>query len=416
MRSVRRRFAAFVLGVAVIARSAAATELPPLDGEFSGDLKALALPGAPPLHWTLTLTTPAPDQRVVNAVIRGAGTQLQLQMELNAATGDGTWTLSEGELNAAAWLPALAAQVGSAADGILVEGTIALTGKGEWRDGIPTGVITMTWRNGRVYHPEQDWSLNDVTMTGDFFVDGANATVRSEGPFELTVGTVTTTRFGARALLVRAVLDESPALSLREAQIEIAGGIVTLDPATIPLAPPAFELSLRITNVGLQDVAALLPAGLSESRGRINGMVRAAWSEAEGFQLGEGHLELGETEPASLRLAPTPGFLTERVPEYFELVPSWLGPVARWFRPENPAYADLQEIELGRRELRIETLSVQLTPEGDEQGRTARVRIKARPTQPGGAVGELTFEVNVVGPLREVLRLGLNENFTLGFQ
>jgi len=106
--------------------------------------------------------------------------------------------------------------------------------------------------------------------------------------------------------------------------------------------------------------------------------------------------------------------LTARVPQYFDLLPAWLGPLARWARPVNPAYAAMKSIELGQAELRVKTLDVLLTPDGDERGRSATVRLVAQPEQPGSAVKEVSFDVNVAGPLNEVLKLGIDRGFSVG--
>lgn len=411
-----RRVALALLLVSATAAGAKAMDgpLPAVDGELAGNLFAKVLPGAPALRWTIAVRAEASGKRALVATAEGPGSRLRLRAELGDVTGGGTWTIEEGAIDVAPWWPALAPMLGDAAKDAVATGAIELGGGGELRRGVPAGVVTFALRDGRLHHPEKGWTLEGIALQGRFLVEVEHGTVRSDGPFELTLKTITTTQFGARNLLVRALLEDLNSLTVREARIEIAGGDVTVDPCTVPLAPLALDLTLRMTNVGLQDVAALVPASLTESRGRINGTVRVKWSEAAGVQIGDGLLELGTTEPAMMRLAPTPGFLTDRVPQRFELLPAWLGPVARWFRPENPAYADMRDIELGRMELRVESLSIHLTPEGDAEGRTARVRLKARPARPNGSVDEVSFEVNVAGPLAQVLRMGINRSFSVG--
>ena len=118
-------------------------------------------------------------------------------------------------------------------------------------------------------------------------------------------------------------------------------------------------------------------------------------------------------EPAIVRLAESPGFLTKRVPERFALLPDWMGPLARWFAPENPAYAELREIELGHTDLQVKALIVRLTPAGDDQGRSALVQMIARPTKSDSTVARVTFEVAVAGPLDAVLHFGLNQDVSV---
>ncbi len=160
----------------------------------------------------------------------------------------------------------------------------------------------------------------------------------------------------------------------------------------------------------------LVPASLAAARGRVNGDLRVAWSEESGFQVGEGKLRLDASEPTTLTLAASPGFLTSQVPARFVLLPAWLGPLSRWFSPPNPALATLSDIELGRIPLQVQSLEVDLSPDGDAVGRTASVSIRGRPVGDGGAVDLVTFQINVAGPLSEVLKLGLEQDFSVNLR
>ncbi len=414
MAPLRRWFIASALSCALLVASVAAAgfTLPPFAGEFSGEFAALKLVGAPALRWTLAARPNEAGGRNLVLTIEGTGTRLVMRGAVDDA-GDGTWTIEEGALDAAQWFPPAANEFGELVNGVAVTGTLTLRGGGTIEGGEPRGIIGVEWRDGVVRQDADGWTLEGVSFEGEFSIADGGATLASTRPFELSVRTISSARFGARNFLAKGTLKEGGVVALSEARIEVAGGEVTVDPAEITLEPLAGEVNVRITNVGLQDVAALVPAGLSETRGRINGAVRVGWRDGEGFKLGEGNLVLGETESAMLRLAPTPGFLTDRVPQRFDLLPAWLGPIAKWFRPENPAYVDMRDIELGLTELRIDGLSVQLTPAGDGEGRTARVRVRARPVKAGGVVEQVTFEVNVSGPLSEVVRLGLNQSFSV---
>jgi len=41
------------------------------------------------------------------------------------------------------------------------------------------------------------------------------------------------------------------------------------------------------------------------------------------------------------------------------------------------------------------------------------VRLRAQPAKPGSLIDEVTFEINVAGPLSQVLKLGLNKGFSV---
>jgi hypothetical protein len=297
--------------------------------------------------------------------------------------------------------------------GIVAKGTARISGSGVVHAGVPSGTVKVVISDGQLASATGGWTLDGAAFTGEFFYEGNGFRVKSVTPFDLTVGTISTGRFGARAFSAQGVLNEDGRVALSGARVEIAGGRVTLDPTTMSLAPLAVEATLNVIDVGMQDIAALVPAGLSAAQGRIDGIVRVGWSTARGFHVGAGNLTLGESEPATVRLAPTPGFLTRTMPKRFEPVPAWTGPLSRWLSADNPIYRDMAEIELGRTPLRVESLSVRLTPEGDALGRTATVRMVARPLQPDAAVKVVNIDVNVAGPLDSILHLGLNQKFSI---
>jgi len=343
----------------------------------------------------------------------GGGTLVEAEIDLLPGAPDALrWRLKNVELDLARWSGALAAQWPALA-GVILGGRVLVSGEGEWREGQLSGRVKLEWRNGTVHDAAQGWSLDGIAFQGAFIVDSAGPCLESEGPFGLTVGNVTSTRFGARNVVVRASLNERWQVAVTAAHVEVAGGEVAIDPCTLSLWPPNVDVNLRISGVGLQDVVALVPAGLADARGRIDGAVRVSWSQAGGFQIGAGGLALNAGEPAIVRLAESPGFLTKRVPERFALLPDWMGPLARWFAPENPAYAELREIELGHTDLQVKALIVRLTPAGDDQGRSALVQMIARPTKSDSTVARVTFEVAVAGPLDAVLHFGLNQDVSV---
>lgn len=378
------------------ARAAAPWSLPRIDGRFSGASRLLALPDAPTLRWTITLSSPDPEKRTAALEVTGQGVRLTAELEINAATGNGRWRIVDGQLDAATALAAALPLLGEIGKGLAATGMIELSGDGEWPTGHPRGVVKMTWRDGRLANVTEGWSLDAIGFAGDFFFDSATTLVRSESPAELTIGTITTSRFGARNLLVRALLAEDTSLTVREARVEIAGGDVAIDPCVIPLAPLSIAVKARLTRVGLQDVAALVPEALAEARGRVDGEISLRWSEASGLQLGAGHLAVRKDEPAEVRLVRTPGLISASLsPEILK------------------HYPGLGQIETGEIPLRAEVFEVTFTPEGDSEGRTAYVRLAGGPVDPR-LRAPIDLTVNVRGPLESLIKLGTNTRLRVG--
>lgn len=413
---IRRALLAVGLCVATVAEgSAGEIKLPPISGNLSGDFMPDVVPGSPKLHWTVTVApaTDGSETRTAETTVAGQGTNLRAGLNLSS-TQHGSWRIAESEIDLATWFPAVKGKIGDVLQGIEAAGTVVLTGNGTIREGSPSGTVQLQLKHGRIGSVDQGWSLDDVTLSAELLLEAAEFKARSTTPFELTVGTISTSRFGARNVFIQGVLKEDRTIAVSEARVEIAGGNIKLDPTILALTPLAVETTIHILNVGMQDIAALVPTGLSSAQGRIDGTVRMAWSLAQGFRIGAGELNLGASEPAVVHLAPVPGFLTRTMPKRFEPIPAWTGPLGKWLSADNPVYTNMEDIELGRAPLHVESLRVRLTPEGDERGRTAVVQMTARPAKAGASVKSVKFDVNVAGPLDSILKLGLNENFSIG--
>ena len=123
LRSATRLAGAF----AAFAMSAGELRLPPVTGELAGDFTPLKIAGAPTLHWTLALESPAPSERIARLVADGPETHARVEFHLNAA-GDGTWRLTEGRVGVKPWLA-----------GLLTVGEIAPTGEGTVQAGVLAG-------------------------------------------------------------------------------------------------------------------------------------------------------------------------------------------------------------------------------------------------------------------------------------
>lgn len=397
----------------MIAPVAAEIQLPPVTGTLSGEFKPLKVPGAPTLRWNADIRNPSAGggEREIELGVDGDGVKLRAVISL-ASVKTGTWKITEGALDLATWFPNVA-KFSAELGGLTAKGTVEISGAGVIEGGVPSGALHSVMQNGRLENVADGWLLEGVSHNAVVGVNADGFRTKSLTPFEARIATVTTSRFGARNVLLRGMLNEDRTIALSEARVEIAGGNVTVDPTTVVLSPFAMEATLHIVNVGLQDLVALIPATLSAAEGKIDGTVRVGWSTANGFHLGAGNLEVGKTEPTLVRLAPKPGFLTRSLPKRFEPVPTWTGPLSKWLSADNPAYLEMSEIEGGKAQLMVDSLAVNLTPEGDAAGRTATVRMKARPLKSGGSVKSVSIDLNVVGPLDPILRFGLNQEFSM---
>lgn len=418
MLVLRRMSAAVGILVTLCALSlpptlAAEFKLPPLTGELSGKFTLFKLPGAPVVQWKLRIEGGADGARHGDVELVGPGTRVHAKLDLTSSNGNGKWEIVESRLDAATWFALLSPSFQSATHDLKVTGRFNLTGSGSIEDGKPSGAAQLTWSDGSLSNAAQGWRLEGITLKGDVAADSRTGTVlKSNRPWQLTVGTISTTRFGARNLAISAVLNEDRTIFLQSAKVELAGGDVTIDPTSIELSPAAFDLTIHANRIGLQDLVALVPASLADAQGRIDGSVSVTWSEAAGLRVGEGGFVLRQDEVATLRLVARPGFLTGGVPERIPLLPKWSGPLGTAIAPKNPVYGDVHAIELGVTQLQIKSFNFQARPHGDERNRTAVIQVSARPYKEGGPVKLVTFDINVEGPLSALLQVGMSDERT----
>ncbi len=378
------------------AENAARWLFAPIDGQLAGDiaLKTI-LPGAPALRWTLVAMRRNEHTQHAVLTLAGPGTQVRLEADLDAAKQTGTWKLTDASFDLAQWNAVLVHSLPAPFAGLIFTGTVQTTGSGVIQNSGPAGEIRMTVRDATVRDPEAGWRLDGVGAEGRFAVDTGARRVQSAAPMTLTVRTITTKRFGARNLTVDGTLEDKSKFALSSARIEIAGGDVSAAPCSVELSPFRITVDLTIDRIGLQDVAALVPNALANARGRVDGVARISWSEATGFQVGNGHLILRKDGPADVTLRPFPGLFTAR-----------LNSAVQWLLP------GLRKAELGEVPIEADSLEVTFSPTPDAEGRTAVIHLTGTPKDKRRT--PIDLETNVHGPLQTFLDLGTTKNLRVG--
>lgn len=383
LAAFRTGFCTAILGL--VACGAAEAPPPRLQGELAGEFALTLLPDPPPLPWKVSLQSLDDGRQRIVLAVESDGTTLQVQVDADLATKSGTWRILEGKLDANRWLGRILTHFGK--PGLTAKGTLALTGSGSLKDGVPGGSLRFAWRGGALEDTKAGWALQGIEAAGEFGFDDFRTAVRSLQPATVTVKTITTKRFGARNLAVTARLKDGWTLALDDARVEIAGGYARAAACELPLLSPRVETDVSFERVGLQDIVALVPEVMSEAHGRVDGHVHLTWTPPANFVVGRGELKLSQNEKAEVRLAPTPGLITSN------LTPAIL-----------QYYPGLDEIELGRVPLIAEAFQVSFTPDGDAEGRTATVHLAGVGKNKKAPVD---VTVNVRGPVEPLLRLGM---------
>ncbi len=392
---------------------AGAMGLPPVSGELAGELRVRALSGAPPIAWRAQVR-PA-DGRVLQleVTLTAPGFALRAEAAQPADGAPGTWRVVEGSLDLAAWQSAGAAAAGVTlpAD-FTVTGIVQLSGRGALAEMVPTGTLVATLADGRAGSVEQGWAVSGLALTGTLALSAEGVGLQTA---QLRVATAEAAGVVARNVFLEASGLSDGRIEVRRADLDVLGGRVALAAFVVDLAAPELRTTAEVTAVALSELAALLPETLAAAKGRLSGRMEVRWNAQDGFEPGKGSLRMLPDEPVSLRLASAPGFLTQHMPERLQLLPEKLGALARWLSPRNPAYDSLSHIELGEDTLAVEKLRVELYPDGPDGARSALVEVTARPPK-GSAVELVSFTVNVAGPLKQVIDLGLKNQARINFQ
>lgn len=408
MRRPSLRLFAFAALTAGVIAAEPVRPWPPIRGELSGQLALPQIPGFPPLAWRIEAQPLSDAGLVLSATATSPGLSLRVELTPPAGDAPGTWRIGEAKIDAASWWRLTIDQAGikSLPDDFAFTGQLTLTGAGQWRGAEASGAVHVTLAAGTAGSLTQKWTATGLGVDADLAIVANRAAVRTA---QVKVATIEFAGLTARNLLLDVAAADAGRLAVTRAEVAAFGGRVTLAPFTLDPAAPAVISVADFSSVALGELAALVPQALREAQGQVAGRVAINWSLQSGIGPGDGALAVSPAEPATVRLAASPGLLTGRSPPRIELLPSFLGPVGRWFSFENPAHRMLQRIELGQSPLAVESLRVQLYPDGAGGPRSARVDVVARPTGVGDVLEKITFTVNVSGPLDQVLRLGLND-------
>ena len=380
-------------------------KLPPLDGNMEGDFSTGLLPGAPALHWAVTMNVPRAHERAMSFAIDGPGTRVRGEATLNSQ-GDVSWRLTEAQLDVAAWWPVLAPKYFPAMTGLVLTGAVVLDASGALKAGQIAGRAEIELRDAAIADPAKGWSLAGVSWRGAL---GRLPELAVDGPMRLLFREASVADIRFREGAVEFTVEADGTVRVASAGCAVLDGRIALTPFSAGGAQTHVRTTLQFSAVELGGIGKYLPAALRDAGGPVSGKIDVSWELGSGLKLANGSLRPDVNRPATITLTPIPGFLTDRLPprmrERFDLLPEWLGPMRLWFAPVNPAYTILRSIEMGERALDLTTLDNDVSPDGDGRGRTAHLVVMTRPAGKPSEVGSVRFELNVSGPLADFVRL-----------
>lgn len=386
------------------AETDAAMRLPvPVRGELSGRLQLEVLAGWD-VPWRLEIR---PGGLTAKVDRDGLAVEVALRPLAGGRYG---WELTRGEVDLGEFWPVLRSIVGEAASGWSASGRVVLAGAGEIDpEAGPVGEVTATLRDGWARSDELDVELSGIELEA--------ATTDFTGPSlpagqVLRVRRLTMADMEATDFRLSFGLGADQVVRVAGGEVSLLGGRVNFRPFEVPLETLAVTAAAEVEGLQLSAVAELMPWLFQAAKGQLRGRVEIAWDEVKGLRLRDGGLGIVRVgEDATLRLAPSPGMLTGDMSDMLvSLFPDRKG----WLRRiglNNPAYAPMKDIEMGREGLKIEEFNVTFRPDGAGAGRSANLHIVALPTSEK-LIDKVVIDINFHGALAEAMAFGINQEFT----
>lgn len=406
----------FAAGLLMLATGAWA-QLDPLP-PVAAKLSAVFQPGpdwpAVPFQLTATPLRP-PDAGGWHVQVEAnlPGGPVLIQAELAPDAESARWVLPGQRWPLAAWRDLLIKQLPELRDWEF-QGELEVSGRGEWSDGAVGGELALRMTLPRVAGAlAAGLEANGVEVV-------ATVTVADNGPTAITATLAVSTlkvadgQVELRDVAAKLSSEDGQRWRIADFVASLWSGEVSADGFTYDPEAPAVVTTVHIDGVDAAALAPFLSSVIADVSGRLDGSMLVRWSPGEGLVPGRGRLSLAAAASNQLHLAAQPGLLTSRLPPRIDVLPAWLGPLARWAAVENPAYAPLAEIELGRAAVQVDELALDLYPDGPDGARSLRLEVAGRPVA-STAIGTVRFTVNVTGPLQELIELGLNEKARVSF-
>ncbi len=379
-------------------------------GEFGGELAPGGWVPAAGVKWQLTLA-PAADGTGQAGTLRleGVGLQVTAGVKLRSWR-DGTWEVPAAEIDLGTWLPAwLARMLPATVGAVTAEGRVKVAGAGTLQDGVVTGRLEVELRDGKVSEAAGRWRVEGLALRGAVRRGGETLAPGQRLILSFTQAVFGDVGFGAAQ--AELALDPQDRLTVSGLALDAFGGRAEVGAFTLDPAAPEVLTTVNVAGIELGGLSAWLPSVLAGAKGKVGGQATVGWSAREGFRFAQGKLAPVGQAQASITLAASPDLLTSRLPENLreriDLLPKWLGPLRGLFSPVNPAYATLKAIELGQLPLEVQSVAVRIDPAGTTADRTAQVVVEAAPAGRTDIVESVRLEVNVAGPLAELVRLGM---------
>lgn len=324
-----------------------------------------------------------------NATAEAPGFRAEVTAGFSAAKGTLDFQVTRAELDLQRWEGFVQQLVVLPGGRWELAGRLSGTAEGGYADGQLVANGTVRLREGRFVYPARGVTAEgveaDFTFTDFDRFTSAPGTVRIA---ELKAGEIRAT-----ALDLELAFLGPEHVAVSRASLEALGGRLAAEPFNFFPRQDELEATLLADGIDMAQVLALVKDPPAKAQGRVDGRVPIR-IDASGLRFGSGWLELKRGVYAEVQLNAA-GLLTRGV------------------SPSDLRYATLQRVESGLLRLKLAELRLDLRPRHAPPGRTATIKLVGEPVDPT-VKAPVNLDLNINGPLEQLLNLGLDSRVRFG--
>jgi len=323
------------------------------------------------------------------AALNGPGLTVQAEGTFNPATQALDFKLPAVTLDLKPWqnfvqrlvvLPGGAWELSGQADG---------SAEGRWAGKEFSATARVRIRDGRAANPARAVAVEGLEVDLEF----TDLDHFQTKPGTLRIRELRTGQLVLRELDAEFAFGDSNKITVTRATLKALGGSLGAEPFKYFLDQRQLDVVLLAEDINMEEVLALTKDLPAKASGRVNGRLPVHVDEG-GFRLGTGWLAL------------TPGVAAQ-------LQFNAAGLLTAGLSPGSPSYAVLKKVESGLLKLKVSELRLEIRPPDAPPGRSATLHVAGEPFDPG-VKAPVTLDLNVNGPLEQLLNLGLDSRLKFG--
>jgi Dicarboxylate transport len=323
------------------------------------------------------------------ATAEGPGIGLKADARFDPATKELAFNLPEMAVDLKPWQGFLQRLVLMPGGAMELAGQLTGSAQGTWSGHTLRAGGRVQLRDGRLANPARGITAEGVEVDLKF----RDFDKFETEPGALRVRTVQVGQLGLSDIDAEFAFADPNKIVVSRATLKTLGGSVAAEPFRYFLNLRELDVVVLVDNISMAEVMALTRDLPAQASGRVDGRL-PIHLDAGGLRLGTGWLALKPGVTAQIQFQAA-GLLTRGVAK------------------GSPSYSVLNKIESGLLKLRVGELRLDIRPPNVPAGRSAHLHVVGEPVDPD-VKAPVTLDLNVNGPLEQLLNLGLDSRVSIG--